>query len=328
MAYSPPFTKTSKIDELAFEIVELVGEFKVASGIDAKPWLHRAMRIKTVHSSLAIEGNELGEREVQGIIDGQRVQGDPQDILEVQNAIAAYELLDELDPFSIEDLLKVHGCMMRGLVREAGRFRLGNVGVYDGDVLIHAGTPANYVPEVMGDLFDWIEKTDLHPLVYSCVFHYEFEFVHPFADGNGRCGRLWHTLLLAKWREMFKWLPVESAIFSRQKEYYDALALSDNRGSSEPFVELMLEIIRDSVARWLRPESKRTQQEVDALNLFKNSPQATVDDLAKVLEVSPRTAARIVKDLKAAGWLRRTGPNKTGHWECVFAAGKDGLPRW
>lgn len=317
MSYQPPFEKTQKIDDLVLQIVELIGELNSSSGMDSKPWLHRKMRIRTIHSSLAIEGNTLSEEGVQGIIDGQKVIGNPNDIIEVQNAIAAYDSLNSYDPYSIDDLLRAHKTMMDGLVDEAGRYRAGNVGVYDGDVLIHAGTPANYVPEVMSDLFEWLEQTNLHPLVASCVFHYEFEFIHPFADGNGRVGRLWHTLLLSKWRAPFKWLPVESAIFARQKDYYDALAVSDTGGSSVPFVELMLEVIRDSVAYWVNPDDKRTQQELDALALFRNNPSATIDDLASLLEVSPRTAARVVKGLNDSGHLKRVGSKKTGVWNVI-----------
>ncbi len=316
MSYEPPFKKTSRIDDLVFEIIELVGEFNASSVSDPKPWLHRRMRIKTIHSSLAIEGNKLAEGDVQGIIDGQRVLGNKKDILEVQNAIVAYGALDELDPYSIEDLLRAHSLLMDGLVKEVGTFRSGNVGVYDGEVLIHAGTPANYVPEVVAALFSWLSKTGYHPLISSSIFHYEFEFIHPFADGNGRCGRLWHTLLLSHWRDAFAWLPIESTILARQKEYYDALALSNSQGSSESFVELMLEIVRDSLKYWIHSDDKRTQREQDALSLFKDDPKATVDELAMFLGVSPRTAARVVKDLQDAGHLKRVGSNKCGYWEC------------
>ncbi len=316
MSYEPPFNKTTRIDELVLEIVELMGEFKASAVHDAKPWLHRKMRIKTIHSSLAIEGNTLAEDEVQEIIDGQRVLGNPKDILEVQNAIAAYEALDTFNPYSLDDLLRAHRLLMTGLVKGAGKLRSKNVGVFDGDVLIHAGTPPQYVATVMQDLFDWLASTDFHPLIASSIFHYEFEFIHPFEDGNGRCGRLWHTCLLASWRDMFAWLPIESAIFARQQDYYRALAACDAQGSSEVFVELMLEAIAESLRYWMRPAEKRTQQEMDALALFRNNPRATIQDLAGYLDVSPRTAARVVKNLRDAGQIHRAGSNKTGSWEC------------
>ena len=209
MGYEPPFERTSTIDTLCMEIAELVGMLHPSSGLGTSPVLHRELRIRTIRSSLMIEGNTLSEEAVTAIMDGKRVLGPARDILEVENAKRAYELIDSLDPLSLDDLLRVHRVMMDGLIEHAGCFRSGNVGVFDGETLIHAGTPANYVPQVMSDLFEWLAKTDLHPLLVSCVFHYEFEFIHPFADGNGRTGRLWHTLLLSRWRPALVWLPVE-----------------------------------------------------------------------------------------------------------------------
>ena len=152
-----------------------------------------------------------------------------------------------LDPASVGDLLKAHKLMMNGLVSENGRFRSGGVGVFDGEVLIHMAPPAEFVPEHIQNLFAWYQKSELHPLIKSAIFHYEFEFIHPFADGNGRMGRMWHSLLLGKWKEMFFWLPIEELIQSRQKEYYDALGAADKQADSAGFVELILEIIRDSL---------------------------------------------------------------------------------
>lgn len=165
----------------------------------------------------------------------------------MQNAYEAYELMLRLNPASMDDLLKAHKLMMNGLVSENGRFRSGGVGVFDGEVLIHMAPPAEFVPEHIQNLFAWYQKSELHPLIKSAIFHYEFEFIHPFADGNGRMGRMWHSLLLGKWKEMFFWLPIEELIQSRQKEYYDALGAADKQADSAGFVELILEIIRDSL---------------------------------------------------------------------------------
>ncbi len=165
----------------------------------------------------------------------------------MQNAYEAYELMLRLNPASVDDLLKAHKLMMNGLVSENGRFRSGGVGVFDGEVLIHMAPPAEFVPEHIQNLFAWYQKSELHPLIKSAIFHYEFEFIHPFADGNGRMGRMWHSLLLGKWKEMFFWLPIEELIQSRQKEYYDALGAADKQADSAGFVELILEIIRDSL---------------------------------------------------------------------------------
>lgn len=181
------------------------------------------------------------------VIDGKRVLGPPQDIREVKNAYEAYDQTMKLDPYNIKDLLKAHKLMMAGLVREAGTFRSGNVGVYAGTQLIHMGSPANYVPELMNPLFDWLKETKYHTLVKSCIFHYEFVFIHPFADGNGRTVRLWQTLILTKWKTFFAWLPVETLVHEYQDEYYQAIQLSNNAGESSIFAEFMLRMIRDAL---------------------------------------------------------------------------------
>jgi Fic family protein len=219
-----------EITNLVIEIAELTGAMTVSEQLSKNPKLRRENRVKSIHSSLAIEQNSLSIDQVSDVIDGKRVLGPPQDIREVKNAYEAYEIMTKLDPYSVKDLLKAHMIMMAGLVKEAGMFRSKGVGVYAGDQLIHAGTPANYVPDLIGQLFDWLKKSKLHPLVKSCIFHYEFEFIHPFADGNGRTGRLWHTLLLAKWKEFFLWLPIESVIRERQDGYYKALNASNTAG--------------------------------------------------------------------------------------------------
>ena len=213
MGYEPPFERTPEIDALCMEIAELVGMLHPSSGLGTSPTLHRELRIRTIRSSLMIEGNTLSEEAVTAIMDGKRVLGPARDILEVENAKRAYELIDSLDPLSLDDLLRAHRVMMDGLIEHVGCFRSGDVGVIDGDTLIHAGTPANYVPQVMANLFGWLAATDLHPLLASCIFHYEFEFIHPFADGNGRTGRLWHTLLLSRWRPAVAWLPPRHLLF-------------------------------------------------------------------------------------------------------------------
>ena len=208
--YIPPFTMTDEITNLVIEIAEITGAMTVSEQLSKNPKLRRVNRVRSIHSSLAIEQNSLTKEQVSDIIDGKRVLGPPQDIREVQNAYEAYEIMTKLNPYSVKDLLKAYKIMMGGLVKEAGVFRSKGVGVYAGEQLIHAGeqlihagTPANYVPSLIGQLFDWLKKSNLHPLIKGCIFHYEFEFIHPFVDGNGRLGRLWHTLILAKWQEFF-----------------------------------------------------------------------------------------------------------------------------
>lgn len=177
------------------------------------------------------------------ILDGKRVLGNPNEIREVKNAYDTYELLLSLDPNSVKDLLKAHRVMMEGLILENGIFRSRGVGIFDGDVVVHMAPPAEFVPMQIRELFEWYKGSQMHPLIKSAIFHYKFEFIHPFADGNGRIGRMWHSLLLGKWNELFFWLPIEELIRSRQQDYYDALGKSDKEADSYIFVELMLEII-------------------------------------------------------------------------------------
>ena len=314
MAYEPSFERTDVIDALCMEIAELVGMLSPQTPLSTSPTLRREVRIQTIYSSLVIEGNKLDERAVSAIIDGKRVLGDRRDILEVENARAAYDLIPELDPHSLADLLRVHRVMMGGLIPDAGRFRSGNVGVFNGDTLIHAGTPAAYVPEVMDGLFEWLRATRLHPLLASCVFHFEFEFCHPFSDGNGRTGRLWQTLLLSRWRLVLAWLPVESAIRMRQAEYYEALARSGANGSCESFVEFMLEAIREAILPYARPESAADAERASALAFLSDNSRSTVAQLAQHLGCSKRSAERMAAQLKEEGMLERQGSPRSGVW--------------
>ena len=314
MAYEPPFQRNDAIDSLCMEIAELVGMLSPQAPLAKSLTLHRELRIKTIHSSLMIEGNKLDERTVIAILDGKRVLGDSRDILEVKNAKRAYDLIPELDPYSIDDLLRAHRTMMGGLVPEAGRFRSGNVGVFDGNVLIHAGTLAAYVPEVMAGIFCWLRETSMHPLLASCVFHFEFEFCHPFFDGNGRTGRLWHTLLVSRWRPVLAWLPIESTIRQRQAGYYEALAKSDSSGSGEQFVEFMLEVIRDSILPFSKPASEKELARSRALDFFREHGNGNVSQLAESLGCSKRSAERMVAKLKEEGILSRRGSARAGIW--------------
>ena len=245
--YKPPFHLTEKMITLVAEISEQVGRIALMEGGSVKAHLRRENRIKTIHSSLAIEHNSLSLDQVTAIVDGKRVLGNPNEIKEVQNAYQAYELILTLNPDSVDDLLRAHRLMMNDLVPENGVFRSKGVGIFDGNRLIHMAPPAEFVPMQIRNLFEWYRESELHPLIKSAVFHYEFEFIHPFMDGNGRTGRMWHSLLLGHWKELFFWLPVEELIQTRQKDYYNALEQSDRESDSSVFVELMLEIIRDTL---------------------------------------------------------------------------------
>ena len=245
--YKPPFHITDKIANLVASISEQIGRITVLSHGNLNPHLRRENRIKTIHSSLAIENNSLSLEQVTAILEGKRILASPNEIREVENAYKSYEMMLGLDPYSIEDLLKAHGIMMDFLIPESGHFRSGNVGVFDGDVVVHMAPPASFVPTQIKNLFNWYKTSETHPLIKSAVFHYEFEFIHPFADGNGRMGRMWHSLLLGNWNEIFFWLPIEELIRSRQHEYYNSLTKADTEADSSVFIEFILEIILDTL---------------------------------------------------------------------------------
>lgn len=291
--YKPPFQMTDKMTSLIAEISEQVGRITVLQEGTISPHLRRENRIRTIHSSLAIEHNSLSLEQMTAILDGKRVLGNPNEIKEVQNAYETYELMLRLDPSSVDDLLKAHKLMMNGLVPENGKFRSGGVGVFDGEVLIHMAPPAEFVPEHIHNLFAWYQHSELHPLIKSAVFHYEFEFIHPFADGNGRMGRMWHSLLLGKWKELFFWLPIEQLIRFRQKEYYDALGAADKQANSAGFVELMLEIIRDSLKE-VTVVGRSTDQDSDQVT---DQDKPSVARLLSVLGNDMLSAAEIMKRL-------------------------------
>lgn len=245
--YRPPFTITDAQIELVAQISELVGTLTAWEDRNANPQLRRDRRLRTIHSSLAIENNSLSLEQVTAIVNGRRVLGAPGEIREVKNAYEAYEQLLRFDPYSLRDLLKAHSILMAGLVEEAGAFRRGGVGVFAGDRLVHMAPPAALVREEIEALLAWARTDPAHPLIKSCVFHYEFEFIHPFADGNGRMGRMWQTLLLTRWKPMFAWLPVETLIRERQEEYYAVLGRADQAANATPFIEFLLTAIRDAL---------------------------------------------------------------------------------
>lgn len=269
MKYEPPFTITGNIINLLAKISELIGKVSILHKDSISPKLRRENRIKTIHSSLAIEHNTLSVEQVTAVIDGKRVLGAPQEIKEVQNAYEAYEIMLSLNPLNIDDLLKAHSLMMSDLVHESGCFRSGGVGVFDGQKLIHAAPPAKIVPQLIGDLFAWYKQSELHILIKSCIFHYEFEFIHPFADGNGRMGRMWHTLLLSQYNELFAWLPMEDLIRERQQEYYAALAAADKKADCTEFVEMMMKIIFDALNQLDKTDQETVQETVQETDQVK-----------------------------------------------------------
>ena len=243
--YTPPFDITNGMLTLVSSISEKVGKISVTSNMQAKPHLRKNNRIKSIHSSLKIEANSLDLGQVRDVINGKTVLGEQKEIQEVKNAYVAYEKLIEIDPFNINELKSLHGIMTKYLVDESGEFRKGEEGVFSGDKCIFMAPPARMVPELMENLFDWLSrsKEDVHPLIMSAVFHYEFVFIHPFSDGNGRMARLWHSAFLTKWNPIFEYIPIESQIEKFQDEYYDAIAKCHTEGSSNTFILFILEQI-------------------------------------------------------------------------------------
>ncbi len=241
--YIPPFTVSADAINLIAEISAQIERYAIRIEQEDGLRLRKANRIKTIHSSLAIEGNTLSEDEVRDIIDGKNVVAPIRQIQEVKNAIQTYEMYPTLDAFNEKDLLKAHSVMMQALVDDAGKYRRGGVGVYGEKGLVHLAPPADRVPMLMKDLFDWLKHSKDHLLIRSCVFHYEFEFIHPFIDGNGRMGRLWQSLILGKLHPLFEHLPVENMVYSNQQQYYDAITASSKTGQSGPFIDFMLDEI-------------------------------------------------------------------------------------
>lgn len=240
--YKPPFTITNEILSYVSSISEKIGRITAISSLETKPYLRKNNRIKSIHSSLKIEANSLSLGQVRDVINGRLVLGEQKEIQEVKNAYAAYESLSEINPYSIKDLKKFHGIMTKYLVEEYGEFRHGEEGVFNGDECIFMAPPAQFVPQLMDELFEWMKKSrnSVHPLIMSSVFHYEFVFIHPFADGNGRMARLWHTAILSKWKHVFEFIPIESQIEKFQDEYYDAIVRCHVSGESTIFIEFML----------------------------------------------------------------------------------------
>ncbi len=243
--YIPPYTISNKMLELVSEISEKVGRITSHKELESKPHLRRNNRIRSIHSSLKIEANSLSLSDVRDVINGHLVLGDQKEIQEVKNAYAAYEEIPEIDPTSISDLKRLHGILTYRTVSESGVFRKGNEGVFSGSECIFVAPPPYMVNELMRDLLQWVKENEgvIHPLILSAIFHYEFVFIHPFADGNGRMARLWHTVLLYRWRSVFEYIPLESQIERFQNEYYDAIAVCHTKGNSDIFIEFMLDMI-------------------------------------------------------------------------------------
>ena len=244
--YISPFTISNKMLEIVGNIMEKVGKLNNYSGLNKMPILRKNNRIHSIHSSLAIEANSLSYNQVKDVIDGKLVLGDQKEIQEVKNAYNAYETIKKVNPYSIDDLLKIHGIMTYLTVKESGMFRTGDEGVFDeNDNCIFVALKPEFVSSLMNDLFNWMfeSKDKIHPLILSSIFHYEFLFIHPFSDGNGRTARLWQNIILSKWKEIFEYVPIESQIKKYQEEYYKTIDYCNKSGNSDKFIEFMLDMI-------------------------------------------------------------------------------------
>ncbi|MBS9766200.1 MAG: Fic family protein [Flavobacteriaceae bacterium] len=288
----PPYQITNKIMNLVVAISQKIGEINATHLYKPKAELRKKNRIKTIQSSLEIEGNTLTEEQITALLENKRVIAPQKDILEVQNAIKVYEKLDIFNPKRLTDFEKAHKILMSGLIENAGKLRLKNVGIVKGSKIEHIAPSGEMVYGLMKDLFAYLKNDKDILLIKSCVFHYELEFIHPFLDGNGRMGRLWQTLILMQEYPVFEYLPIESLIKENQSEYYAVLGKSDREGTSTPFIEFMLEIILQSLEDLLKNQTqilttqdriqffkdKISQQEFsrkDYLQFFKNISSAT-----------------------------------------------------
>lgn len=285
--YVPPYEITDEMLNLVTQIMENLGKLNSVNEFERLPRLRRVNRIKTIQSSLAIENNTLSIEQVTDVIDGKRIIGPKEDIIAVQNANLAYKEIKNINPYEINDLLRIHGIMMKGLVEEAGQLRTGQVGVFNEQgKVIHLAPPAEFVPSQLEQLFNWLKTSSANMLIKSSVFHYEFEFIHPFRDGNGRMGRLWQTALLSNWKPIFAWIPIESIIKDNQEEYYNAITYSISQAKSNIFILFMLNVINKAVQ--------------DILNDTKNhynhiSSQLTA--LLGVIESYPQSAKELMQKL-------------------------------
>ncbi len=308
--YVPPYTITDKTVNLISAITEIIIKITINDNMSNNPRLRRDNRIRTIHASLAIENNSLSLDQVTDIINGKRILGAPDEICEVKNAFEAYNRLLELNPYSVKDMLLAHKVLMNELTKEVGTLRSGGVGVFAGKQLVHMAPPANQVPHLIKKLVDWAKKAEVHPLIKSCVFHYEFEFIHPFADGNGRMGRMWQTLLLYKWKSLFGWLPIETLIRERQEEYYKVLGECDYSADSGKFVEFLLTAVYDALCE-IADTEQATEQVRKLLDIIGDKEYST-KELMELIGLKHRPSFRDNYLLPALelGYIEMTIPDK------------------
>ena len=296
--YKSPFTITNEILSYVSSISEKIGCITAINSLEAKPHLRKNNRIKSIHASLKIEANSLSLGQVRDVINGKNVLGEQKEIQEIKNAYIAYDKISEINPYSIKDLKKFHGIMTKYVVEESGEFRRGEEGVFSGDQCIFMAPPAQFVPELMEDLFRWMQesKYSVHPLILSSVFHYEFVFIHPFSDGNGRMARLWHTAILTKWKPIFEYIPIESQIEKFQEEYYDAIAKCHVNGESTIFIEFILsqiDKVLDDISKQVSEDNEQLSEHIKKmLDVMEYDIPYTSKSLMEKLELKSKEGFR------------------------------------
>ena len=319
MPNKPPYTITEKAADYLAKIVETVTRLEYGTGFKRDIRLHSENRVRTIHSSLAIEGNSLTLGEVTDVIEGRVVAGKQADIKEVKNAYEAYDNIMTFDPYVVEDFLKAHRLMTDGLVKGSGRFRSKDVGVFDGDVAVHIGARPQFVPDLIKDLFDWAKQSELHPVLKSAILHYEIETIHPFADGNGRIGRLWQTLLLAKWNAIFAWIPMESVLYEKRSQYYLAIENARKADDSGAFIEFTLSAVLDTIADQEKHQVKHQEKhQVDVSDTQIRALKALEDGTLSRKEIftaigkngDSRAFKRHIAPLVETGLIEMTVPGK------------------
>ena len=317
--YIPPYNLSEKAISLIAQICEMVGLIS-AQHNPLLLRLRRINKIRTIQGSLAIEGNTLTEEQITAIIEGKPIIAPPQEVQEVRNALKVYEQMLAWNPVSSEHLLQAHSLMMIGLLDRIGSYRQKGAGIMGKGGLVHVAPPADRIPFLMKSLFQWLEETKAHPLIKSAVFHYEFEFIHPFEDGNGRIGRLWQTMILSKWNPLFANMPVESLVYAHQQEYYSALNSSTNQANCAPFIEFMLEVILETVATTLETTRETTRENIgdQILTYLQQHPHATRQMLTDAIGNITIDGIRYhIKKLQNADRLKHIGSTKAGYWEVL-----------
>jgi len=309
----PPYEITTQILKYITSISEKIGEVNAKYLIKTNPTLRKQNQIKTIHSSLRIEGNTLTEEQITAILENKRVVGPEKDILEVLNAFEVYKNINKLKPESEKDFLKAHQLLLQKLIKDSGTYRKQSVGIVKGSKVEHIAPPFENVPYLMKDLFEYLKDENEITLIKSCVFHYEMEFIHPFLDGNGRMGRLWQTLILMQEYPIFEFLPFETLISKNQKEYYNALSVSDKEGKSTKFIEYMLKIIEDSLIELLKNSIKKLTDN-DRMILFlenQNTDFTRKHYMNYFKDISSATASRDLKNAVEKGIISKLGEKKT-----------------